>query len=44
MCTVQQLGSSSSGEDLRTRVLWALSIAMPFTLLFLANETSLLLG
>ena len=36
--------TGASGEDLRTQVLWALSIAMPFTLLFLASQTSLFLG
>ncbi|KAI1787110.1 alpha-amylase [Ganoderma leucocontextum] len=35
---------TTSGEDLRTQVLWALSIAMPFTLIFLASQTSLFLG
>ncbi|KAM5531186.1 hypothetical protein V8D89_015156 [Ganoderma adspersum] len=36
--------AAASGEDLGTQVLWALSIAMPFTLLFLASQTSLFLG
>ncbi|PIL26375.1 ATP-binding cassette transporter [Ganoderma sinense ZZ0214-1] len=36
--------AATSGEDLRTQVLWALSIALPFTLLFLASQTSLFLG
>ena len=37
-------GVAGGGEELRTQVLWALSIAMPFTLLLLASHSSLLLG